>query len=138
MIVRALTATGDWTYGKGLNDYKFGLQAVAQSIQTRLSSFFGDCFFDTNAGIDWLNLLGSKEELALQLSVAATILNTPNVVSLISSSVTSNSRNRTLLLQYSVLTVFGTVTRTVSFSTDFLTTQGGDPLLTQDGDNIIV
>ncbi len=37
MRVRALDVNGDFTYGKGQNDYLTGNAAVGQSIKTRLS-----------------------------------------------------------------------------------------------------
>ena len=71
MRVRAIDDDGDWFFGKGQNDYKTQKSGVAQEIRTRLSSFYGDCFFDTEAGIDWFNLLGGRDKLAIQISVSA-------------------------------------------------------------------
>lgn len=137
MRVRALDTDNDWEYGKGQNDYKVQRAAVAQNLQTRISSFFGDCFFDTTAGVDWYNLLGGKDQLALQLAVTAIILNTPNIASILSFSATYNSRNRDLVLFYKVLSVFGTITQSTVIPTTFLLTENDNPLVTEDGDNII-
>lgn len=106
MIVRGLDANGDWLYGKGRNDYKTGLNAIAQSIQTRLSSFFGDCFFNLNAGLDWFNLLGSKNEIALQLAINSTILNTENVTGILELSVNVDDI-RNITIKYNVQTTLG-------------------------------
>lgn len=137
MRVRALDTSNDWEFGKGQNDYKTQRAAVAQNLQTRISSFFGDCFFDTNAGIDWYNLLGGKDQLALRLAVTAVILNTENVASILSFSANYNSRTRDLALFYKVLTVFGTITQTTVIPTTFLLTENNNPLVTEDGENII-
>ena len=51
MKVRALDESGDWTFGKGENNYYSANDAIAQNIKTRLYSFLGDCFFDLSANI---------------------------------------------------------------------------------------
>lgn len=107
MIVRALAGSGDWTFGKGLNDYKSGNAAVAQTIQTRLLSFLGDCFFDQGAGINWFQFLGSKNQIGLNLAVSAVILNTENVISLVQLSINLNSQ-RQCSISYTVQTTYST------------------------------
>jgi len=110
MIVRAINSSGDWTFGQGLNNYKSGNLAVAQAIQTRISSFLGDCFFDQGAGIDWFNFLGGKNELALNLAISAVILNTTDadgnqlVTGVNQLSVNLNA-NREFSVTYQVVTV---------------------------------
>lgn len=112
MKVRALTATGDWTFGKGANDYKSGNNAVAQLIQTRLYSFLGDCFFDQGAGINWFGFLGGKDQLGLNLAISATIANTENVLRLNQLSVNLTSTRR-ISISYNVTTSFSTLSNTV-------------------------
>src|SRR5271166_3725928 len=101
MIVRALDQNGDWTYGQGQNNYLSGVAAIEQSIQTRLKSFLGNCFFNTSVGIDWFNLLGGKNILAVQLAVSATILNTQGVLAILSLDMNLSS-DRNLVITYSV------------------------------------
>ena len=105
MRVRALDVNNDWTFGRGQNDYKRDLQAVAQDIQTNLSSFLGDCFFDLGSGIDWFNLLGGKDLVALNLAVSAAILNTQNVTGLLQLSVVVTPE-RLLVVTYQVQTTY--------------------------------
>ena len=104
-IVRALDTQGDWTYGKGRNDYKSDIDAVAQNIQTRLASFLNDCFFSLNSGIDWFNLIGSKNQTALNLAISAMILNTDFVTGILQLSVTLNSA-RNFRVVYNVQTTY--------------------------------
>ena len=59
-IVRKLDSGGDWTFGAGLSDYIQANQAIAQNITTRLNSVLGNCWYDLGSGLDWFNLLGSK------------------------------------------------------------------------------
>lgn len=122
MIIRALTPAGDWTFGKGKNDYVSGNAAAAELIQTRLLSFLGDCFFDTGAGIDWFTYLGNVgTELPLNLAVSATILNTPDqngnqiVTGINQLSIVLNRQTRNLSIQYQVTTVYSTVTGSFSY-----------------------
>lgn len=106
MMVRQVdTATGDWTFGHGLNNYVRANQAVMQNIATRLRSVLGDCFFDVSAGIDWFNLLGAKDETALQLAIAAVILNTTGVTKMVNLGVTRNAA-RLVTVSYQVLTQY--------------------------------
>lgn len=119
MRVRALNSSQDWTYGAGQNNYLTSTAAVAQAIGTRLSSFLGDCFFATNAGIDWFNLLGGKNQLALQLSISATILNTQSqgqsvVTGILSLSLNLNPTTRVFTVTYRAASIFGLVEGTVN------------------------
>ncbi len=108
MRVRAIDQNHDWLFGKGQNDYLQANAAIVQSINTRLSSFLGDCFFNLNAGIDWFNLLGSKNQVALNLSISATILNTQNVTGIRQLSVNLSHLTRDLTVTYQVQTTFST------------------------------
>jgi hypothetical protein len=138
MKVRALDSNGDWTLGKGLNDYVQNRDAVKQNIRTRLFSFLGDCFFDAGAGIDWFNLLGGKDLASLQLSIRATILNTEGVSGIVSASAVINAQ-RNLQINYSYTDIYSQVSQgnTVSNNADgYILTQDGNILSTQDGGGI--
>lgn len=135
MRVRALDAVNDWTYGKGQNNYKQARAAISQNIQTRVSSFLGNCFFDLGAGIDWFTFLGgSKDQVALNLAISSVILNTQYVQSILSLSINlSSDRNFTVI--YSVNTVFGVVQNLVTFAAPggLITTEAGDVITTESG-----
>jgi hypothetical protein len=105
-MIRALDSNGDWAYGSGVNNYLTGNLEVAQNIQTRLLSFLGDCFFDTGAGVDWFNLLGSKQQLTLQLAISAIILNTASVTGGLQLSINYAPSTRKLSIVYAVQTVY--------------------------------
>lgn len=119
MRVRALTTDGDWTYGAGQNNYAQGQAAAELMIQTRVLCFLGDCFFDAGAGVDWfayLGQIGANNEIALNLAIAAVILNTPDengnqiVLGLQQISAILNRQTRNLQVQYQAVTTFSTVT----------------------------
>lgn len=121
MRVRALDSFNDWTFGKGQNDYNTGQAAVVEMISTRLLSFLGDCFFDTGAGIDWFGYLGGKDQLALNLAVSATILNTPDengnqlITGIDQLSIVLNHVTRNLSISYQATSIYSTVTATFSY-----------------------
>lgn len=132
MIIRAIDVDGDWTFGKGANDYLSGVAAVTQDLQTRLREFLGDCFFNTQAGVDWFNLLGAKNKIALDLAVSAVILNTQNITGLVELSIVLD-KNRKITMTYSVTTVFGGLLKgTIGLLLDelgnFLTDESGNRL----------
>lgn len=79
MRFRNIDANGDWVFGKGRNSYLRGNDALMINIKTRLLSFLNDCFFDTEAGIDWWNLLGGKDEKALLASIQRVVLRSSQV-----------------------------------------------------------
>lgn len=114
MRVRALNQNHDWLFGKGQNDYLQANAAIAQNINTRLSSFLGNCFFDLGAGIDWFNLLGSKDQTALNLSISTVILNTAEVTGILQLSV-GLSATRQFTVQYKAQTVYSTTSSTFVF-----------------------
>ena len=137
MIVRSIDSDGDWSFGKGKNDYLSANDAIGQNIKTRLQSFLGDCFFAMSAGIDWFNLLGSKNIIGVQLSIQATILNTTGVTRIVDFSL-SLETNRRLNLQYTVETIYsrGGLASAIESVSYLLLTEGGDILLTEDGSGI--
>lgn len=136
MIVRAVDGLGDWMFGRGINDYKFGIDAVTQNISTRLKSFLGDCFFETSAGIDWFNLLGSKNQVSLELAIRSVILNTQDVTGLVSANVNLDHETRAITIKYSVNTSLSQTTAPASSSVFLLLTEDGDLLVTESGDGI--
>ncbi len=101
-----LNSVGDWTFGNGLGNYLTDQNAIALDVQTRLYSFLGDCFFDAESGIDWFNLLGSKNEAALLFSIKATILNTNGITSVTELNAALDT-NRNLTVSYAATSLFG-------------------------------
>jgi hypothetical protein len=108
MIVRSVDINNDWLFGRGKNDYKSNLDALSQTVKSRLQCFIADCFFDLNAGIDWFNLLGSKNQLALNLAISSTILNTDSIRQLKQLSLNLNT-DRSLSISYEAKSDLGSV-----------------------------
>ena len=106
MSIRALDTNGDWIYGIGANAYLTGNAEIAESIQTRLLSFLGDCFFDVGAGIDWFGYLGGKDQIGLNLAISAVILNTANVTGIRQLTVSLDDVTRKFQVSYQVQTTY--------------------------------
>jgi len=115
-IVRNIEpGTGSWTFGSGLNNYAANLSAVALDIQMNLQSFLGDCFFAVDNGINWMNLLGGKNELAITLAVNAAILGTQGVTGLLQTSIVLNE-DRSLSINYQVQTIYSVLQSSYVFA----------------------
>lgn len=109
MIIRSLDGNHDWQFGKGLSSYLSGNLAIMENIQTRLLSFLNDCFFDMNAGIDWITFLGTPgTQEQLNLRVRAVILLSTGVVSASSVFVNVDRGRRQATITYNINTVFST------------------------------
>lgn len=105
MIFRNLDEDGDWQFGRGKNDYVDLNPAIGLNIKTRLQSWVGDCFFDLEAGIDWVNRLGSKNQRALlEIDLRRVILQSDGVTGLTSFSTEVNGRN--FIANYAVNTIY--------------------------------
>lgn len=119
MKVRTLDSNGDFTFGAGLNNYATNQIAAQLLLRMNLLSFYGDCFFDVNAGIPWLQYLGTTgqtNQLSLNLAVSAAILNThdengnPLVTGINQLNIGLNRQTRQLSIQYEVVTIYSVVT----------------------------
>ena len=105
MIFRQLDSIGDWTFGKGLNNFAVENRAIGLNIKTLLLSWVGDCFFDLEAGIDWVNRLGSKnQKTLLDLDLQRVILQSEGVTGILEFA--STLFNRKYVADFSVQTVF--------------------------------
>lgn len=105
MSFRALDSNGDWTIGNGLQNYLVEEAAISADINTALRVFLGECFFALEAGVDWWNLIGSKDEAGIILQCRQVIANRTGVVR-INSVTTTLTRDRSLFVTYDVDTIF--------------------------------
>lgn len=106
MQVRGIDENGDWVFGISKQAYARDDAMISQMIKTRIMSFLGDCFFASQEGIDWFNLLerGAENEALLERSISLTILQTDGVVAINSVDLTRNGRS--IIINYDIRTVF--------------------------------
>ncbi len=105
MTFRNLDDNHDWTFGAGQNNYVQNEQEIRLNIETRLLSFLGDCFFDTDEGIDWLHLLDRNKLEKLEYAVQDVIIKTAGVTGINSVDAVLGA-NRKLTLSYDIQTIF--------------------------------
>ena len=60
MRTRTVDSNWDWKFGRGKNDYADDALGVAYTVKMKILSWFKDCFFAMEDGIDWKNILGNK------------------------------------------------------------------------------
>lgn len=105
MIFRELDENHDWVFGRGLQNMTRENQAIGLNIKTRILSWVGDCFFDMNAGIDWVNRLGSKNQRALlELDLKRIILQSDGVTGILAFD--TNLIGRRFSASYTVSTIY--------------------------------
>lgn len=107
MSVRAIDKiNGDWTFGQGRQNYLTGAAEIAQDIGTALKVFLGECFFATDFGVDWWNLIGSKDRQGIILQCREVIAARPGVTKINRVDAALDSRTRRLVVTYNVSTVY--------------------------------
>jgi hypothetical protein len=103
MQVSGLDKDLDWRFGKGRAVYKRDSAAIAQNVLTRLRSFRNDWYLNTEAGIDWIQLLGNiGTEKRIIRAVESAVLQTDGVISIQRLGIIRRNTNRgvTIELQY--------------------------------------
>lgn len=95
----------DWTFGKGLANYVTDNNAINQNVSTRLKSFKNDWFLDTEANIDWLNILGNKNNQGIiESEVRRVTLATEGVLTIDNFNILEiNNRNVTIEIEYTTI-----------------------------------
>jgi hypothetical protein len=110
-ITRRLDANWDLSFGQGINNYCINQESCAQNVRSRLLLLLGEWFLDTNAGC--LNTIILQQKPAnlpyLEGVIKACILQTDDVDELISFNMTYDWNNRKLLIDASLLTIYGTI-----------------------------
>jgi len=106
MSFRALDSNGDWTFGNGQQNYLTGLNAIAADINTALKTFLGECFFAVNFGVDWWNLLGSKDQQGIILQCRQIIASRDSVTRINSVYAALDRTTRCLVVTYNIDTIY--------------------------------
>lgn len=108
MKFRNIDTTGDWSFGNGLSSYAVDEAAIEQNIQTRLASWKGNCVWDLDAGVDWINRLDANQDAQLRLDLATIISQSYGVVNVTSVDWTLDSKTRHFVVNYTIDTVYST------------------------------
>lgn len=106
MIIRKIDDAGDWTFGKGKEDYIPEDPAIAQNIKTRLLSWFNDCFFGLQEGVDWAEYFDKGQENNMIQAIKTVILASYGVLAVNSISSSTDSSTRKITINYNIDTIF--------------------------------
>ena len=109
MVFRALDALGDWTFGKGKNNYLSGLDSLKANIKTRTKEWKGECFFALQDGIDWNNYLDIGTKNLLDADLQRCWLQSFGVIRVDNYQSELNSITRQLTVTASLFTIYGTM-----------------------------
>lgn len=106
MIIRATTATNDWLFGKGLQDYFVNEAAIEANIRTKLLEWVGNCPFNLPAGIDWKNRLDVGQQANLVVEIKQLILQCYGVVSILTFEAAFSGATRIDVITTTIQTIY--------------------------------
>lgn len=117
MRYRKQDELGDYSFGSGLNDFHVdSVEAVAQSIETRLKLWIGEWFADTSDGTGWSQvILGKQSKNLYELTLRQRVLETYGVTSIESFQSALDSETRRLTVSMAVNTIYGQATLTGAY-----------------------
>lgn len=120
MIYRILDNDGDYQFGRGLQNFTYGVYAVAQAIQTRLKLLKEEWFEDLEDGLplfqEILGQRGTQSVLDITDSyIKDRIINTKDVSSIESYTRDYDSETRKYSFSVNVNTIYGTITVSDSY-----------------------
>jgi len=109
MRVRALTASGDYSFGQGSDNYLVDSRAaVAQEVQTTLLLFQGEWFLDTTVGVPWFTqVVGVGTIPSYDQVIKQAIQNVEAVTGIVNYSSNLNRAIRNLPVSGAIVTQFG-------------------------------
>lgn len=110
MRYRALSETGDYTFGAGPANFLVNLPAtVAQSVLTRLRLWQGEWFLDVTVGTPWLQqILGTGKGKALRdLAIQTRVLQTVGVTGINTYESIIDPVTRKMSVKMMITTIYG-------------------------------
>ena len=106
MRVSGLDSNNDWRFGRGLAVYISNAPAVRQNVVTRLKSFASDWFLDTNANIDWIDLLGrrgTRDEILREVERVTLATEGVTTITKLDIEVKTSSREASIMLSFGTI-----------------------------------
>jgi hypothetical protein len=109
MRYRALSPTGDYTFGQNLQNFLHNTPAaVAQAVKTRLGLTQGEWFLDNTAGTPWnTQILGAGTQNIYDLAIQNEILGTQGVTAILDYASNLNRSTRALTVTATINTQYG-------------------------------
>lgn len=107
MRVSRLDENGDWTMGRGLANYAIKSEAVQQKLKTRLLSWSGDWFLDTDAHLPWGLLLSNRNTTRqIEREVERVTLETEGIARIDSLQLIENRGARHVTIRMTVTDIY--------------------------------
>ena len=107
MKVSRLDTNYDWVFGRNDKAYVDGSRMVRQNVVTRIKSFKNDWILDTDAHIDWITLLGSRNSQGQILrEVERVVLDTDGVLRINKLEIVADNKKRTAQINLSFTTIY--------------------------------
>jgi hypothetical protein len=104
---RCVTKEGEWVFGTGKQSYVTGIDRVLQDLETSIKEWREDCFFNKGKGIDWKNIIGSKNQNeVLELAIRDVAVQIKGITA-INEIIIYLDSNRLALLSIEINTVYG-------------------------------
>ena len=101
MAIWGLDANGDWTINNNIFNVLTGNYEIVQNVETRVKEQIQNCFFNREAGIDWINLPKTQAEIQSLIStIQNRIASTNGVTAVINIDYTLNGRNLNVVANY--------------------------------------
>lgn len=106
MKISNLDGFGDFTFGKGLQNYLTAQNAIALDIKTYLKLWTGNAFWALQAGVNWRQFLDKNQEARLLAALQTAILGRYGVMALTQLSANLDPRTRNIVVRYEVQTIY--------------------------------
>jgi hypothetical protein len=120
MRVRALSSSGDYTFGRGSQSFFVDSpQLVVQKILTGLKLFRGEFFLNISAGMPWnQQVLGFQPQGVYDNAIRTQIRNAPGVTGITSYSSVLNTVTRALAVTVAGTSAYGpwSISTSLSFA----------------------
>lgn len=109
MRYRKLDASGDYSFGRGMDDFLVDVpEAPAQAVLTRLFLFQGEWFLDSREGMTWnTRVLGNRTADTRDPSIRARVLQTQGVSRIDEYSSTLDRDTRRFGVDIKISTIYG-------------------------------
>jgi hypothetical protein len=109
VTVRALSNTGDMTFGNSAGNFYSNVPAaVGQIVQTSLLLWIGEWNYDTSQGMTWLQgVLGKHNQATADLTIQDFVLNITGVVNIANFQSVDTQSDRNYLATFLLNTVYG-------------------------------
>jgi hypothetical protein len=106
MATRKIDNIGDFTFGQGAGNYNKNNDAeISQNVVTRIRSFKFDYFLDIQANIDWLNILGVKNNETLIINEVRKVIQQTTGVQRVNNVqlLKNDKRNATIQINFDTI-----------------------------------